>query len=168
MIAAIDWTAASTILSGFAIFFAVGILPAAWWFHRKVVKPLSFVLGLKQEDSPTGEQIPSIPIQLNDMRKNQVEFKAAQVNQSGEIAIIKAEVFPNHGGSLRDVVDRSETGLAAVKLQVVDVQTTLDKHVSDEKIERERIAALALKTASELAEFTARTAAEEKANNAEG
>ena len=121
MIAAIDWTAASTVLSGFAIFFVVALIPGAIWFHRKVIRPLSFVLGLKAEESPTGEAIPPIPSQLADMRKNQIEFKSAMVKQDGQIAIIKAELFPNHGGSLRDTADRAEAAVSEVRTKVIDL-----------------------------------------------
>jgi hypothetical protein len=140
-------------LGGIATFLAVLLIPAAWLFHRKVIRPLSFVLGLKQEDSPTGEPIPSIPVQLAAMRKNQEEFK-------GEIQTINAEVHPNSGKSLRDVVDRNDRNTRDLSMKVVDLQGTIDAHLAEERREREKIAALALKTAADLATLTSKTATE--------
>jgi hypothetical protein len=162
MITAVDWTSASTILSGFAVFFVVALIPGALWFHRKVIRPLSFVLGLKAEESPTGEAIPPIPTQLAGMRKLQIDFKTGQDAQNGEIAIIKAELFPNHGSSLRDSVNRNEADTAKVKLAVIDLKQTVDTHMTDEREARDTTAALVLKTAADLAALTSKTATDLK------
>ena len=129
MIAGIDFTSASTILSGFAIFFAVGILPAAWWFHRKVVKPLSFVLGLKKEDSPSGEEIPSIPVQRAAMRKNQESFKKTQAELQGQVVTLTAEMHPNGGHSMRDAVDK-------LSVNVIDLDKKLTNHLKEVEDDR--------------------------------
>ena len=104
MIASIDWSSASTILSGLAIFITVAVLPLAIVFHRRVVRPLSFVLGLKAEDSPTGQAIPTIPQQL---------------------AAIRAELHPNGGSSMRDSVDRAEKNVHEVQLRVIDLEKAI-------------------------------------------
>jgi hypothetical protein len=150
---ATSWTSAGPALGGIATFFILFVLPAAWFFHRKVIRPLSFVLGLKAEESPTGEPIPSIPVQLAEMRRNQEEFK-------GQIKVINAEVHPNGGSSMRDVVDRNDRNTRDLSMKVVDLQESLDKHLAEERREREKIAALALKAAADLAALTAKTASE--------
>jgi len=154
----IDWTAASTVLSGFAVFFVIALIPLGLWFHRKVIRPLGFVLGLKATESPTGEEIPSIPVQLAELRKGYVEMRTTQVRISGHITSIQAELHPDSGSSLRDSMDRSEAITKAVHLQVVDLQKTVETHMADERKEREKVSALALKTAAELAALTAQTA----------
>jgi hypothetical protein len=131
-------------MGGLATFFVLVVAPLAWFFHRKVIKPLSFVLGLKQEDSPTGEPIASIPIQLAGLRKNQEAFVNVQTEQGRDIALIKSEVFPNHGSSLRDAVDHHGTELTEVRLQVVDLQDAISRAEAD----RRRVAQLAVDTAT--------------------
>jgi hypothetical protein len=153
MIDATGFTSFAQSLGGLATFVAVLLIPGAWLFHRKVIKPLSFVLGLKQEDSPTGEPIPSIPVQLAEMRKNQEVFKE-------QVRTINAEVHPNGGNSLRDAVDSNGRNTRELSMKVVDLQGTLASHLAEERREREKIATLALKTAAELAALTSKTATE--------
>ena len=47
VIAALDWTASSC-AGWYRHLLLVAVFLAAWFFHHKVVKPLSFVLGLKR------------------------------------------------------------------------------------------------------------------------
>jgi hypothetical protein len=101
---ATDWSSLSTILSGLAIFVGAAIVPIVMLFHRRVVKPLSFVLGLKKEDSPTGEAIPNIPTQL---------------------ASIRAELHPNGGSSMRDSVDRAEKTAHEVQVRVINLESAV-------------------------------------------
>jgi hypothetical protein len=160
LLAATSWTSAGPALGGIATFFILFVLPAAWFFHRKVIRPLSFVLGLKAEESPTGEPIPSIPVQLADMRKNQIDFRTVQAKTATEVASIKAELHPNSGHSMRDVTDRTEASLKEVRLQVVDVQTALERHLVEEQVARQAVSDLASRTAAELAAVTAKTASD--------
>ncbi len=158
--AAIDWTAASTVLSGFAIFFVVALIPGAIWFHRKVIRPLSFVLGLKAEESPTGQAIPPIPTQISELREIASAVQTKQVENARQIGLLTAEMHPNGGHSMRDVVDRNERNTAELSVKVVDLQGILTNHLADEKGERDKTAALALKTAAELATLQVKTAAD--------
>ncbi len=111
MTAAVDLTSWSTILSGFAILVTVCVIPAGVLFHKRVVRPLSFVLGLKAEDSPTGEKIPTIPQQL---------------------AQIRAELHPNGGSSMRDSVDRAEKLSHTTLARVIDLEGAVRSHVADD------------------------------------
>jgi len=153
MIAAINYDHVAQILGSLTPFLALLILPAAWFLNKKVIKPLTFVLGLKQEDSPTGEPIPSIPVQLSEMRKEQSALKT-------QVRVINAQVHPNGGSSMRDVVDCNSRDTKHVTLKVADLQRTLDDHLAEEQGEREKIAALTLKTAAEVATLATKTASD--------
>ena len=138
-------------LGSLAPFLALLVIPGGWLFHRKIIKPLSFVLGFKQEDSPTGEPIPSIPVQLAEMRKNQTEMRDNQELFKEQVRVITAEVHPNGGNSLRDVVDRNDRNTRDLSMKVVDLQGTLDAHLIEERKEQAITAALAAETAKKLA-----------------
>ncbi len=153
---AVSLTSASTILSGFAIFFVAGLIPCAIWFHHRVIRPLSFVLGLKADESPTGEAIPPIPTQLADMRRTQLTIQATQKATENRLVRIEGELHPNGGTSLRDAVDDKQRRIVALDLKVVDLANRLETLHQEDATERAAVAALAAKTAAELAEFTAK------------
>jgi hypothetical protein len=47
---------------------ALVIIPAAVLFHRRVIRPLRWVLGVPAADSPTGEEVLPVPQQLAELR----------------------------------------------------------------------------------------------------
>ena len=111
IIAAAWYESAGSIVGALVAFVALILIPAYWFLHRKVIKPLSFVLGLKQEDSPTGTAIPNIPMQL---------------------AAIRAELHPNGGSSMRDSIDRNERSVQQVNLRLVDLDQAIRTHVAED------------------------------------
>lgn len=127
-------------------------------FHRRVVKPLSFVLGLKAEQSPTGEAIPPIPAQIAGLRKLADAMHAQQEETRVEIGLIKAELHPNGGGSLRDQTDMNGKATIEVMAKVVDLEKAMERHNEEERLAREEVARVAMKTAAELAELTSQKA----------
>jgi hypothetical protein len=151
----IHWEELGPALGGIATFVVALVIPAFWLFHHKVIKPLSFVLGLKQEDSPTGEAIPSIPVQLAQLR-------ADGVKRTSELSKLSVELHPNGGATLRDAIDRSEKGVAKVQVQVVDLDNLLQSHVVQEAQARSDLAVLVSKTASEVAALAVLTAKDVK------
>jgi len=137
MIEASIWSGLGPALGGLATFVVVLVVPAIILFHRKVIRPLRFVLGIKEDESPTGEAIPSIPRQLALLRTDQVKL-------IGNVGSIMAEVFPNHGSSLRDAVDGHGLELQEIRLTVVDLEAAIRKADKD----RHRVAQLAVETAA--------------------
>jgi hypothetical protein len=153
-------------LGGIATFIVVLVLPAAWFFHRKVIRPLSWMLGLKAEESPTGEEILPIPQQLVVMRKNQDEVK-------GNLVKLTAEMHPNGGGSMRDSIDRNERLTAATQLRVINLEGVMARHAETDELVWTGITKSliglatgqkdAKQTAEDVAALTVETAAEVKA-----
>jgi len=91
-----SWATIFEVAAAVATLFALLLVPAAILFHRKVVRPLKWVLGTRAEDSPTGEEIMPIPHQLAQMRKSQLE-----------IARRTEELDNNHGNSVKDTVRKT-------------------------------------------------------------
>lgn len=87
------------------------VLPGFYLFHRKVVRPMRWVLGVTADDSPTGEEVQSVPKQLAQIRQTQLD-----------IVTRTEQLEKNHGGSMRDLVSRTH------KL-VVKVDTKLSAHL---------------------------------------
>jgi hypothetical protein len=80
------------------IFIAIGVvagivatllIPAAIMFHRRVIRPLRWVLGVSAADSPTGEEVLPVPQQLAELRTNQRE--------------VMETLGPNGGSSILDL-----------------------------------------------------------------
>jgi len=155
MFSSVNVSAISPIIDIAITVIVLMLVPAAWFFHRKVIRPLSWMLGLKAEQSPTGEAVLTIPQQLAELRQHQTVVVA-------EVASIKAEVNPNGGGSLRDSTDRNEKMTREIGLHVVDLQSAFDKHMVEERQSRDAISELALKTAGEVALLVVATAKDVK------
>lgn len=100
MIAGVHWSGVFESAGGIAGVVALLLVPASIIFHRKVIRPLRWVLGVSAENSPTGQEILPVPKQLAELRSNQVEV------QSNQDAILK-QLSPNHGNSLYDKVKQT-------------------------------------------------------------
>ena len=81
----------------------VAVITAAGWVARRLVRLIRetshFFAEWKGEPSRTG--VPERPGVMERLE-----------SLTGEVAKVRDEVLPNKGGSLRDAVDRVETGLA--------------------------------------------------------
>jgi hypothetical protein len=150
LLASVHFTETAQALAGFATFLVILIIPALWFFNKKVIKPLSWVLGLKKEDSPTGEEILPIPQQLAQLRASHVELRSAQtemrttqVELQGSLAKITTEMHSNGGSTLRDSVDRNERMTKDLVVRVIN----LEDHLKSD-------AALTVQTAVDLAAVT--------------
>lgn len=69
------------------------LIPAALLFHRRVIRPLRWVLGVTAADSPTGEAVLPVPQQLAELRKSN--------------AAVLAALGPNGGSSILDLARKS-------------------------------------------------------------
>lgn len=69
------------------------LIPAAILFHRRVIRPLRWVLGVPIEDSPTGEAVLPVPQQLAELRSNQQE--------------VMRTLGPNGGSSIIDLARKT-------------------------------------------------------------
>jgi hypothetical protein len=93
------------------------LIPAAILFHRKVIRPLRWVLGVSAGDSPTGEAVLPVPQQLLELRRGAAESKA---NQEKVIALLG----PNGGSSILDLARKTH------KL-AVSTDKALKRHLID-------------------------------------
>lgn len=91
--AGINWAVIGEALGGLATFIVLLAVPAAIFFHRKVIRPLRWVLGVTADDSPTGEAILPVPQQLAALRRDQLTILAAA-----------SELVDNGGNSIKDRV----------------------------------------------------------------
>jgi hypothetical protein len=153
--ATFDWGGVGAILGGCATFLAIVVAPLALLFHRRVIKPLSWVLGLKADESPTGEEVLPVPRQLAELRKGQqaakldhdtltltvAGMKLQQETTAANIKEIRAEVFPNHGSSLRDAVDKNGRTVETVRVEVVDLHEALDTHLVEARKDHAKLQA---------------------------
>jgi hypothetical protein len=103
------------------------LVPVAIYMNHKVIRPMSWVLGLKADESPTGEVIPPIPQQLSELR-NQGKDRAIQ------IAAIRKELHPNGGSSLRDVTDFNAIALDEARKHMVALEAHMAKHDTEERV----------------------------------
>lgn len=118
MFAAVDWANLGIIVGGFATAAAVVGAPAAYFFHKKVVRPLKWVLGVPAEDSPDGKAIPPIPHQLANLRT--------------DVLAIKSEMHPNGGSSMRDSLNRNELMTAQTLKSQGEVSERLEAHITED------------------------------------
>lgn len=89
----IDWAVVGETLGGLATFVVLLAVPVALLFHRKVIRPLRWVLGVTADDSPTGEAILPVPQQLAELRKAQEQ-----------ILVASRELIDDGGNSIKDRV----------------------------------------------------------------
>jgi hypothetical protein len=97
IIASISLGSIAEFLGGVATFIVLLCVPAGMLFHRKVIKPLRWVLGVTAEDSPTGEAVLPVPQQLLELRTHQINLER-MVHESLK------ELMPNNGSSMVDRV----------------------------------------------------------------
>jgi hypothetical protein len=118
MFAAVDWANLGIVIGGFSTAAAIVGAPAAYFFHKKVVRPLKWVLGVPAEDSPDGKAIPPIPHQLADLRI--------------DVMAVKTEMHPNGGSSMRDSLNRNEMMTAQSQKLLQNLDIRLSEHVVDD------------------------------------
>ena len=106
-----SWSEVGQVGGFFVAFCAVIVVPVALTFHRKVIRPLRWVLGVTAADSPTGEEVLPVPQQLALLRKTQLEImeKTAQLENNG-------------GSSVKDQVRQTH------KL-AIQIRNTLNQHL---------------------------------------
>jgi hypothetical protein len=96
VIAAVDWGTFGEVLGGFGTAMAVLVVPAAVLFHRRVIRPLRWVLGVSAAASPTGEEVKPVPIQLAELR------------QTATVLLARTEELQNNGGgSMKDLARKT-------------------------------------------------------------
>lgn len=90
---ATDFTNIFVAVGAVATVISLLLVPAAILFHRKVIRPLRWVLGVAAADSPTGEAVLPVPQQLAELRRYQQD-------------VLKA-LGPNGGSSILDLARKS-------------------------------------------------------------
>lgn len=89
--------------------FAIGkIIRALWTLMRRISHALDLIIGV-----PSIGETPARPGII------------------ARVAKIEAETQPNHGTSMRDVIDTIKTSIAKIELVVARLEHSLSQHIND-------------------------------------
>lgn len=113
------------ILAAAAILGGLGVIGrAVWWLAVKVLRPLALVIDdwRGEPDRPGVPGRPGVMVQLAELRTllatEQLARRAMERRldeQAARLTAIEAQLKPNGGGSLRDVVDQALSELPRSK-----------------------------------------------------